>query len=195
MKHKMLTLMIVSALAVGVGFAQGEKKAATAPATASVTATTPQPGELHGGKLSSTPAGNFETVFAADGIRIYSYTPDKAPAMMEGTSGSVALKIAGKKSQTVALVVEVPADKEPAVYFCPMHADVVQMTPGMCTKCGGMKLYQQNRLFGKADLSQAKPGSVTAEIKIQGLQGKIKEVSYTVTNAPAEAAASGQGKR
>ena len=191
MKHKLSMFVIASALTVGVAFAQGEK-AAPAPAAASVVATTPQPGELHGGKLTAMPAGNFETVFAADGIRIYAYTPGKTPAMMATESGSVVLKTSDGKSQQTALIIEAPGEKEPAVYFCPMHADVVQMTPGECPKCGGMKLYQQNRLFGKADLSNAKPGSLTAEVKIKGLQGKIKEVSFTVTNAPAEAAASGQ---
>lgn len=194
------TLMMVGAvlaLTVVPGLAQGEPKegagTATKPDAAAVTSVSgqaqtenPRPGELHGGKLVSTPAGNFETVFAADGIRIYFYTSEKAPAMVEGQSGSVALKIAGGASEEVRLIAEAPAEKESIVYFCPMHPEVVQMTPGECEPCGGMVLYEQNRLFGKADLSKVKPGAVTAEIKIRGLQGKLKEARFSATNAPAE---------
>jgi hypothetical protein len=205
MKQKLFTLLIASALAAGAAFAQSEKKAgeataAQAAAGAGMTvagharADAPQPGELHGGKLIATPGGNFETVFAADGVRIYFYTAGKTPAMVEGQTGSVVLMIAGGARQEIPLVAEAPAEKEPGVYFCPMHTEVVQMTPGVCNLCGGMRLYEQNRLFGKADLSKAEAGSVTAEIRIRGLQGKMKEVRFSATNAQAEPAATGKAK-
>jgi hypothetical protein len=205
MMGAVLALTVLTALTAVPSLAQGEPKegagAATKPAAAAVTAAvgqaqteSPRPGELHGGALVSTPAGNFETVFAADGIRIYLYTSEKTPAMVEGQTGSVVLKIAGGANEEVRLTAEAPAEKEPGVYFCPMHSQVVQMTPGQCKLCGGMTLYEQNRLFGKADLSKVKPGAVTAEIKIRGLQGKLKEASFSATNAPAEAPAPAKAK-
>ncbi len=197
MTKKLTTLWIAAALAAGNGLAQAEQKtgeaksaqpASDVASSASATASheQPRPGELHGGKLITTPAGNFETVFAADGIRVYFYTSEKAPAMVEGQTGSVMLKIAGGASQEVPLSPEAPGEGEAIVYFCPMHPEVVQMTPGECDPCGGMVLYEQNRLFGRADLSQAKPGAVTAEIRIRGLQGKLKEARFSATNAPVE---------
>jgi len=184
MTKKLTILLIATVLAAGNGLAQTEQ---------------PRPGELHGGKLIETAAGNFETVLSADGIRVYFYTAEKAPAMVEGQTGSVVLKVAGGASHEVPLIPEAPGEKESIVHFCPMHPEVVQMTPGECDLCGGMILYEQNRLFGKADLSQAKPGAVTAEIKIRGLPGKMKEVRFSATHvlvaAPAKTPAQTPSER
>ena len=47
-----------------------------------------------------------------------------------------------------------PAADGPGIYFCPMHAEVVQKTPGKCEPCGGMVLFHQDELFGAADLAE-----------------------------------------
>lgn len=150
---------------------------------------------LHGGQVSRTPAGDFETVFAPDGVRVYLYTAEGAPAMVEGAGGSAVITRPGGKPVETKLAMEVPAKGEDAVYFCPMHAEVVQRTPGECAKCGGMKLYVQNRLFGKTDL-KAPAGSIRAEVTIGGLPGEGKQATFTVSNlAPIGAPPAQPGKQ
>jgi hypothetical protein len=140
--------------------------------------------ELHGGAVSMTEAHHFETLFSPDGVRIYMYSGAQAPMMItKSVSGSVTFVRADGTTQEVPLVAEVPKEGEKAVYFCPMH-NVVQTTPGTCPQCGGMTLYTQNRLYGKADLSKADPRSVKAIIHITGLKGDEKEVTFTEKNAP-----------
>ena len=160
---------------------------ATAPATTAPAATgvnEPHTAPLHHGQLSVSGAHSFETVISPDGLRIYLYTPAKTPAMVEGATGIATLTFKDGTTKGVPLVSELPAKEEPAVYFCPMHADVVRMQPGVCEKCGGMTLFTQNRLYGKVDLSQAEAGTVTAMVRLTGLEGKEKMASFTVTNAP-----------
>jgi 3',5'-cyclic AMP phosphodiesterase CpdA len=137
---------------------------------------------LHGGVLSIVDGNKFETVFDAGELQVYLYTGEGAPAMVEGATGKALVKIAGGKSVEVPLVMEVPAGTEPAVYFCPMHPNVVQMRPGICEECGGMVLYTQNRLVGRIDLSRAKPGSATAEITLRGVTGRETEARFSVRN-------------
>jgi hypothetical protein len=141
---------------------------------------------LHGGVLRSVDQDRFETVFTAEGLQVYVYTREGAPAMVEGATGKALVTFAGGKSVEVPLVMEIPSGKEPAIFFCPMHPEVVQMRPGICEKCGGMKLYTQNRLSGRVDLSQAKPGSVTADVTLQGVTGRQKDATFTVSNAAAK---------
>jgi hypothetical protein len=142
---------------------------------------------LHGGVLRSADEDRFEAVFAAEGLQVYLYTQEGAPAMVGGATGRALVTFAGGKPVEVPLVMEIPSGKEPAIFFCPMHPEVVQMRPGICTKCGGMKLYTQNRLFGLVDLSLAKPGSVTAEVTLQGVTGRQNDATFTVSNAAAKA--------
>jgi hypothetical protein len=99
-------------------------------------------------------------------------------------AGSVKLSGADGTSQEIALVADVPKEGEKAVYFCPMHTDVVQTTPGICPQCGGMKLYTQNRLLAKADLSKVEPGSLRAVVHVTGMKGPEKEATFTETNNP-----------
>jgi hypothetical protein len=134
---------------------------------------------LHGGVVSSTQSHAFETVVAMDGIRVYLYTDELAPAMVEKASGKAVLKLPGGKSVEVKLVREIPGTNEAAVYFCPMHAEVVQDAPGECEPCGGMKLFTQDRLFGKADLSNVPAQELSAMIRLSGLRGRVKEATFT----------------
>jgi hypothetical protein len=147
---------------------------------------TPLQAPLHGGVLSLAGENWFETVFAAEGLQVYLYTKEGAPAMVEGATGKAVVKSASGKPVEVPLAMEIPSGKEQTVYFCPMHPEVVQMRPGVCEKCGGMKLYTQNRLTGRVDLSRAKPGSVTADVALQGVSGKQEDVRFSVSDVVAK---------
>jgi hypothetical protein len=141
--------------------------------------------ELHGGSVSMTEKHHFETLFAADGIRIYMYSGEQGPMMItKAISGSVKFVHVDGTSEEVPLVADVPKNGEKAVYFCPMHSNVVQTSPGICPLCGGMKLFTQNRLYGKADLSKAEAGSLKAVVHLTGLRGPEKEATFTETNTP-----------
>ncbi len=143
--------------------------------------------ELHGGSVTMTEAHHFETLFAPDGIRIYMYSGTQSPMMItKAISGNVTFVRADGTSEEVPLVADAPKEGEQAVYFCPMHTNVVQTTPGVCPYCGGMTLYTQNRLYGKADLSNVESGSVKAIVHLNGLKGTEKEVTFTEKNTPPE---------
>jgi hypothetical protein len=133
----------------------------------------------HGGIMSMTKGHAFETVMAPHGIRVYLYTDEHAPAMVEKATGSATLSLPGDKTVTVKLTPEVPGDKEPATYFCPMHASVVRDKPGECELCGGMKLFKQDRLYGQVDLSKVKLDEVKATIRVTGMHGAEKEATFT----------------
>ena len=133
----------------------------------------------HGGIMSMTKGHAFETVVAPHGIRVYLYTDEHAPAMAEKATGVVTLSLPGNKTVAVKLTPEVPGDKEPAIYFCPMHASVVRDKPGECELCGGMKLFKQDRLYGPVDLSKVKFDEVKASIRVTGMRGAEKEATFT----------------
>jgi hypothetical protein len=133
----------------------------------------------HGGTMSMTKGHVFETVMAPHGLRVYLYTDEQAPAMVEKATGSATLSLPGDKTVTVKLTPEVPGDKEPATYFCPMHASVVRDKPGECELCGGMKLFKQDRLYGQVDLSKVKLDEVKATIRVTGMRGAEKEATFT----------------
>ncbi len=137
--------------------------------------------ELHLGQVSMTKAHHFETVFAADGIRIYFYTGDQSPLLVEKAEGKATLRFKDGTSREIPLVLQKPKEGERTVYFCPMHEDVVQMEPGECLKCGGMRLFAQDYLYAKADLSKVEPGALEATIRIKGLSGGEPEALFTET--------------
>jgi hypothetical protein len=138
--------------------------------------------ELHGGEAAMTKAHHFETVWTPDGLRIYVYTGEQAPAMVEKATGSVTFHMKDGTSKVVPLAKQAPDTNEsPAVYFCPMHPEVVQSEPGICTLCGSMKLFTQDRLFAPMDLAKAEPGTVKAVVKLSGLQGAEKETTLTAS--------------
>ncbi len=138
-----------------------------------------QKSAMHGGQVSMTKEHHFETVFLPNGVTVYAYSKQEAPAMIEEAKGSAKVSYRDGTSKTVALVAGVPAEKEPAVYFCPMHEQVVQSEPGKCKLCGGMKLFKQDRLIGALDLSKARPGDLEMTIQISGLAGAEPEVTFT----------------
>jgi hypothetical protein len=133
----------------------------------------------HGGIVSMTKGHAFETVVAPHGIRVYLYTDEHAPAMVEKATGLATLTLPGDKTAAVKLAPEIPGDKEPATYFCPMHAEVVRDKPGECELCGGMKLFKQDRLYGPFDFSKMKLDEVKATIHVTGMRGAEKEATFT----------------
>ncbi|MBU1699858.1 MAG: hypothetical protein KJ970_14265 [Candidatus Eisenbacteria bacterium] len=133
---------------------------------------------LHGGKLSITDHHQFETLFAKDGIRVFIYSAQQAPMMIQKSTGTATLIYKNKTKEVIPLLQQKPADDETSIYFCPMHPDVVQMEPGQCKLCGGMTLFIQDYLFARADLSTIEPGSVNVEIQLKDLKGIESEVTY-----------------
>jgi hypothetical protein len=151
---------------------------------------------LHGGQVTMTQSHHFETLFAADGIRIFTYSADQAPQMTEKAKGVVALKFKDAPAQEIALVLQQPQKGEQTVYFCPMHKDVVQMEPGICKQCGGMKLFAQDYLYAKADLSKVALGTLEAVVALEGLKAPEAKVTFTqpfLAMAAVPAAQSAQG--
>lgn len=134
--------------------------------------------ELHGGQVAMTKEHHFETVFSTDGVRVYVYTREQAPMMIEKAKGTVSLVKKDGTKKDVTLLRADSAQGESAVYFCPMHPEVVQKEPGVCALCGGMKLYKQDYLLSKVDLSKVEPGSLKAVIRLSGLEGSEKEVTF-----------------
>ena len=137
--------------------------------------------ELHGGKVIMTGQHHFETVFALDGIRIYKYSADQAPLMMQKTGGTANLKYKDGTRKEIPLSLKAPEKREKTVYFCPMHPEVVQMEAGVCDQCGGMKLFIQDYLHAKVDLSKIEPGAMKAIVHLRGLKGSESEVTFTET--------------
>jgi hypothetical protein len=137
--------------------------------------------ELHGGNVAMTKAHHVETVFAPDGIRIYMYSDEQNPLPMDKVSGTVTMKDKAGTAREVKLVANVPKKGEQVVYYCTMYDSAPQMTPGKCPVCG-MNLVPQSGLFAAADLSKAAPGSVKAIVKLTGMDGDEKNVTFTETN-------------
>ncbi|MBD3163395.1 MAG: hypothetical protein GF346_13000 [Candidatus Eisenbacteria bacterium] len=135
---------------------------------------------LRGGHVHQSEEHAFETVFADDGVRIFLYTASQAPAMVKKTEGNAVLKLEDGKSVTIPLERTEPAEDDPAVHFCPMHEDVVQWKTGVCTHCGGMKLFVQDYLFAEANLSKVTPGEAVVEIRLENLGGDESEVRFSV---------------
>jgi hypothetical protein len=173
MRRAWITLSL--ALALGAAAPIGTLLAATGDPAAGQAGMTSR----HGGIMSMTKGHAFETVVAPHGIRVYLYTDEHAPAMTEKATGVATLSLPGDKTVTVKLTPEVPGDKEPATYFCPMHAEVVRDKPGECELCGGMKLFKQDRLYGQFDFSQVKLDDVKATIRVTGMRGAEKEATFT----------------
>ncbi|MBK7045143.1 MAG: hypothetical protein IPH48_01165 [bacterium] len=151
---------------------------------------------LHGGTVTETEAHVFEAAIARDGIHVWFHTDERAPAMIGRAGGSATLRLPDGKVQEVALSLRTPAADDPGVFFCPMHAEVVQTTPGKCEPCGGMILYHQDELFGAFDLSKVELSKVTAQVRVTGLKGRQKEATFSPVfprpDGKAEAAAQGR---
>jgi hypothetical protein len=173
MRRTLITLSL--ALALGASAHIGTIVAAASAPAAGQTGMT----ALHGGVMSMTKGHTFETVVAPHGIRVYLYTDEHAPEMVEKATGLATISLPDAKTVTVKLAAEVPGDKEPATYFCPMHAEVVRDKPGECELCGGMKLFKQDRLYGQTDLSKLKLDEVKASIRVSGMRGAEKEATFT----------------
>jgi hypothetical protein len=144
--------------------------------------------QLHGGRATMTKAHHFETALSRDGVRIYRYTAGQAPAEIDQATGTATLGFKDGTKKELPLVKKVPVEGESAVYFCPMHEQVVQTEPGVCEACGGMKLILQDYLYGEADLSHVDPVAMSAMLRIDGLAGE--EPSVTFALAPPSAALS-----
>lgn len=134
---------------------------------------------LHGGRVTVVEDYHFETVFSKDGIRVFIYTANQAPMMVKKVKGTATLAFENGPKVDLKLVRTEPSEGAPAVHFCPMHEEVVQFKTGLCTHCSGMKLFVQDYLFAKADLSKVKPGKMKAAVTIEGLKGKKEALSFT----------------
>lgn len=170
-------ILIIFPLALAAGLAAGATAAGATAAAADGAG--PPPAARHGGTLTTTPAHTFETVMAADGVRVFLLTDEAAPAMVEKAAGTAVLKLPGGRSLEVALVRREPAAGESATYFCPMHAEVVQDEPGTCEPCGGMTLFEQDFLFGAADLKGLDLAGIGVMIRLSGLRGPEKEATFS----------------
>jgi len=134
---------------------------------------------LHGGAVTATKAHAFETLIMPQGVRVFLYTDELAPAMVEKATGTAKLALPDGRVLEVPLKAHQPAAGEPTSYFCPMHAEVVRDAPGKCELCGGMVLFVQDHLFGAADLGDVDPAGVSALIRVSGLRGIEKEATFT----------------
>jgi hypothetical protein len=134
---------------------------------------------LHGGRVTAAKEHHFETVFAADGLRVFLYNANQSPMMIKKVQGTATLVFENGAEVEIPLVRGEPKEGDPAVHFCPMHEEVVQRKTGLCTHCSGMKLFVQDYLYAKADLSKVKPDEIKASITIEGLKGKEKRVTFT----------------
>ena len=171
---------------IAVALAASAGSALAAAATAAATA------PLHGGVVTETDSHVFEALIARDGVHVWFHTDEKAPAMIGRAGGSATLKLPDGQVREVALVLRAPAAGAPGVFFCPMHAEVVQRAPGQCEPCGGMILFHQDELFGAVDLSGVEVGAVTAQVRLTGLKGRQKEASFSPA-FPAPDGKAGQG--
>ena len=134
---------------------------------------------LHGGTLTETEGHVFETLIDRDGVHVWFHTDEKAPAMIGRAGGTASLRLPDGQVREVALTLRAPAEGSPGIFFCPMHPEVVQSSPGRCDPCGGMILFHQDELFGTVDLSGVDPGAVTAQVRLTGLKGRQKEASFS----------------
>ncbi len=134
---------------------------------------------LHGGVVTETESHVFETLISRDGVHVWFHTDEMAPAMVGRAGGSATLKLPDGQVREVALVPRAPAAGSPGVFFCPMHPEVVQRTPGKCEPCGGMILFHQDELFGAVDLSGVEVREVSAQVRLTGLKGRQKEASFS----------------
>ena len=174
-------LIITTALVATVGLA-----AATAPANDAAAKTAP----LHGGVVTKVSGQVFETLLAPDGVRVWFYAGNAAPANVGNAQGTVKVTLADGRSLDLKLAARKPTAGEPAIYYCPMHAEVVQREPGQCKICGGMKLYTQDALFAAADLAKVAPNTAKAQVHLTGLDASPAEVTFApVFAAPAADAA------
>ncbi len=134
---------------------------------------------LHGGVVTETESHVFETTLARDGVHVRFFTDERAPAMIGRATGSASLKLPDGQVREVTLALRAPGADGPGVYFCPMHAEVVQKTPGECEPCGGMVLFHQDELFGAVDLTGLDLSAVTAQVRLNGLKGRQKEATFS----------------
>lgn len=138
----------------------------------------PTTAPLFGGVVTQTEAHAFETLLTPQGVRVFLYTDELAPAYVEKATGTVKLKLPDGRTLDLALKAREPAAGEPTSYFCPMHPAVVREAPGKCELCGGMVLYVQDHLFAAADLSGVELGKVSAMIRVTGMRGGEKEATF-----------------
>ncbi len=147
-------------------------------AAAAAFAATPTTAPLHGGVVTTTEAHAFETLLTPQGVRVFLYTDELAPAYVEKATGTAKLKLPDGRILDLALKAREPAAGEPTSYFCPMHPAVVRFAPGKCELCGGMVLYVQDHLFGAADLTGVDLSKVSAMIRVTGMRGGEKEATF-----------------
>ena len=161
--HPAVTIALAVTLALGAG------------ATRAASLVAP----LHGGTVAESNGHVFESLLAADGLHVWLFTDESAPAMAGSAAGTASLKLPDGKVREVTLARRDAPVAGQGVFFCPMHAEVVRTAPGQCEPCGGMKLFHQDELFGASDLKGIDLAAVAAQVRVTGLKGKQKEASFS----------------
>jgi hypothetical protein len=134
---------------------------------------------LHGGVVTEVEGHVFETLIDREGLHVWFHTDELAPAMVGRAGGTASLKLPDGQVREVTLTAREPAADDRGVFFCPMHPEVVQGTPGKCEPCGGMILFHQDELLGAVDLSGIDARAVTAQVRLTGLKGRHKEATFS----------------
>ena len=134
---------------------------------------------LHGGAVTSTAVHRFESVLSPKGLFVYAYKSTGAPMMTAPATGTATLRWPDGATKELTLTEEDPSAGEPAIYFCPMHQEVVRSVPGVCELCGGMVLYTQDRLAGRVDLTRVGPTAIQATIRLTNLSPNEPQVEFT----------------
>jgi hypothetical protein len=144
------------------------------------------PTALHGGHITTTRANAFETVFASDGIRIYRYDETGAPAVFGDSKGSARMRTADGARSKIDLVRRIPEPGD-GIWFCPMHAQVIQSRPGACQLCG-MQLFAHDYLFVPAGeafrFEGAAAGPIEIEVKLKGLGDPENKATFAESGYP-----------
>lgn len=162
-RHPALTMALAVTLTLGVGVTHAASLVAP----------------LHGGAVTESNGHVFESLLAADGLHVWLFTDESAPAMAGAAAGTASLKLPDGKVREITLARRDAPVAGQGVFFCPMHAEVVRSAPGQCEPCGGMKLFHQDELFGASDLKGVDLAAVAAQVRVTGLKGKQKEASFS----------------
>ena len=99
---------------------------AVAMPVAGAAAAMPTTAPLFGGVVTTTKAHAFETLLTPQGVRVFLYTDELAPANVEKATGTAKLKLPDGRTLDLVLTAREPAAGEPTSYFCPMHPSVVR---------------------------------------------------------------------
>jgi hypothetical protein len=115
----------------------------------------PAMARIHGGEIDTAAHRHFETLFTADGIRLYVYDKDRKPVdTLKNAKATVTLKTKDGMTKTVALQLLSPDEKTGRTQSC---------------------------FSAPYDFSKMKPGTMQATVEVQGLSKDPIEFEAPVT--------------